>query len=46
MRAARVHCFKRGSELPIKASVIDVIEIGAGGGSIAVRPPRKKPGSR
>jgi hypothetical protein len=29
MKAARVHCFKRASELPIKASVIDVIEIGA-----------------
>src|SRR5436190_4508444 len=35
MEAARVHRFKRGSGLPIKAPVIDVIEIGAGGGSIA-----------
>ena len=36
MEAARVHRFKRGSGLPIKAPVIDMIEIGAGGGSIAV----------
>ena len=35
MEAARVHRFKRGSGLPIKAPVIDMIEIGAGGGSIA-----------
>jgi 5-oxoprolinase (ATP-hydrolysing)/N-methylhydantoinase A len=35
MEAARVHRFKRGSGLPVKASVIDMIEIGAGGGSIA-----------
>ncbi len=33
--AARVHRFKRGSGLPIRAPVIDMIEIGAGGGSIA-----------
>jgi len=32
---ARVHGFKAGSGLPIKAPVIDMIEIGAGGGSIA-----------
>ncbi|MBT7951698.1 MAG: hydantoinase/oxoprolinase family protein [Gammaproteobacteria bacterium] len=32
---ARVHRFKKGSGLPIKISVIDMIEIGAGGGSIA-----------
>jgi 5-oxoprolinase (ATP-hydrolysing)/N-methylhydantoinase A len=35
MEAARVHRFKRGSGLPVKAPVIDMIEIGAGGGSIA-----------
>ena len=35
MEAARVHRFKKGSGLPIKAPVIDMIEIGAGGGSIA-----------
>lgn len=32
---ARVWRFKRGSGLPIKAPVIEMIEIGAGGGSIA-----------
>ncbi|MDP2952450.1 MAG: hydantoinase/oxoprolinase family protein, partial [Chloroflexota bacterium] len=32
---ARVHRFKKGSGLPIKRPVIDMIEIGAGGGSIA-----------
>jgi 5-oxoprolinase (ATP-hydrolysing) len=32
---ARVHRFRKGSGLPIKAPVIDMIEIGAGGGSIA-----------
>src|SRR5580700_4963375 len=35
MEAARVHRFKRGSGLPIKTPVIDMIEIGAGGGSVA-----------
>jgi 5-oxoprolinase (ATP-hydrolysing) len=35
MEAARVHRFKKGSGLPIKTPVIDMIEIGAGGGSIA-----------
>ena len=35
MEAARVHRFTRGSGLPIKAPVIEMIEIGAGGGSIA-----------
>ena len=35
MEAARVHRFKKGSGLPIVAPVIDMIEIGAGGGSIA-----------
>src|ERR1700727_2062315 len=34
-KAARVHRFKKGSGLPIKAPVIDMIEIGAGGGSVA-----------
>jgi N-methylhydantoinase A len=32
---ARVYRFKKGSGLPIKTSVIEMIEIGAGGGSIA-----------
>jgi 5-oxoprolinase (ATP-hydrolysing)/N-methylhydantoinase A len=35
LEAARVHRFTKGSGLPIKAPVIDMIEIGAGGGSIA-----------
>jgi 5-oxoprolinase (ATP-hydrolysing)/N-methylhydantoinase A len=35
MEAARVHRFKRGSGLPIRPPVVDMIEIGAGGGSIA-----------
>lgn len=33
--AARVQRFKKGSGLPLKVPVIDLIEIGAGGGSIA-----------
>ena len=32
---ARVHRFKRGSGLPLLVPVLDLIEIGAGGGSIA-----------
>jgi N-methylhydantoinase A len=32
---ARVYRFKKGSGLPVTASVIEMIEIGAGGGSIA-----------
>ena len=32
---ARVYRFKRGSGLPLRIPVIDMIEIGAGGGSIA-----------
>ena len=32
---ARVHRFKRGSGIPIKASCVDLLEIGTGGGSIA-----------
>ncbi len=35
MEAARVHHFVKGSGLPIKAPVIEMIEISAGGGSIA-----------
>lgn len=35
LETARVHRFKHGSGLPIKAPVVDMIEIGAGGGSIA-----------
>jgi 5-oxoprolinase (ATP-hydrolysing) len=37
IEAARVHRFKRGSGLPIKTPVLDLMEIGAGGGSIARR---------
>jgi len=35
MEVARVHEFKRGSGLPCRLPVIDMIEIGAGGGSLA-----------
>jgi N-methylhydantoinase A len=35
--AGRVDRFKPGSGLPLKLAVIDMIEIGAGGGSIAAR---------
>ena len=35
LEAARVSRFRKGSGLPIKVPVIDMIEIGAGGGSIA-----------
>jgi 5-oxoprolinase (ATP-hydrolysing) len=35
MEAARLHRFKKGSGIPIKAPTVDMIEIGAGGGSIA-----------
>lgn len=35
MEVARVHEFKLGSGLPAKIPVIDLIEIGAGGGSLA-----------
>ena len=35
LEVARVHEFKRGSGLPVKVPVLDMIEIGAGGGSIA-----------
>ncbi|WP_319531979.1 hydantoinase B/oxoprolinase family protein [uncultured Cohaesibacter sp.] len=35
LEAGRTHRFKNGSGLPIKAPVVDMIEIGAGGGSIA-----------
>jgi N-methylhydantoinase A len=37
---ARVHEFKRGSGLPIKIPVLDMIEIGSGGGSLADLDPR------
>jgi N-methylhydantoinase A len=40
LEVARVHEFKRGSGLPIKIPVIDMIEIGAGGGSLADIDPR------
>lgn len=32
---ARIHRFKRGSGIPLKIPMLDLIEIGAGGGSIA-----------
>jgi N-methylhydantoinase A len=35
LEVARMHEFKRGSGLPVKLPVIDMIEIGAGGGSLA-----------
>ncbi len=35
LEAGRIHRFKHGSGLPVHAPVIDMIEIGAGGGSIA-----------
>jgi N-methylhydantoinase A len=35
MEVARVHEFKKGSGLPVKIPVLDMIEIGAGGGSLA-----------
>lgn len=35
MEAARVHRLKRGSGLPLRIPVIQLIEIGAGGGSVA-----------
>ena len=35
MEVAREHEFKAGSGLPVKIPVLDMIEIGAGGGSIA-----------
>ena len=35
MEVARIHEFKEGSGLPVKVPVIDMIEIGSGGGSIA-----------
>jgi N-methylhydantoinase A len=35
LEVARVHRFKKGSGLPLKISSIELIEVGAGGGSIA-----------
>jgi len=35
IEAARVHRFKRGSGLPVTVPVVDMMEIGAGGGSVA-----------
>jgi N-methylhydantoinase A len=35
LEVARVHEFKAGSGLPVRTPVLDMIEIGAGGGSIA-----------
>ena len=36
LEVGRVHDFKPGSGLPVKLPVIDMIEIGSGGGSLAV----------
>ncbi len=36
LEAARIRRFKKGSGLPLRIPVIELIEIGAGGGSIAV----------
>ena len=50
MEVARVHEFRQGSGLPIRIPVIDMIEIGAGGGSIAeiddARPAARGPAQR
>ena len=35
IEVGRVHRFKKGSGMPVRASTIDMIEIGAGGGSVA-----------
>ncbi len=35
LEVSRIHRFKRGSGLPIRAPSVELIEIGAGGGSIA-----------
>jgi 5-oxoprolinase (ATP-hydrolysing) len=35
MEVARVHRFKKGSGFPVRSPVVEMIEIGAGGGSIA-----------
>ena len=35
MEVARIHRFKKGSGLPLRLPVVQLIEIGAGGGSIA-----------
>ncbi len=35
MEVARLHDFKRGSGLPVQTAVVDMIEIGSGGGSLA-----------
>jgi N-methylhydantoinase A len=40
LEVARIHEFKAGSGLPVRIPVIDMIEIGAGGGSIAEVDPR------
>ncbi len=46
LEAGRERRFKKGSGLPIKAPAIDMIEIGAGGGSIAsINPPAPTPRS-
>jgi len=43
VEAARVHRFTKGSGLPLGVPVIDLIEVGAGGGSIARAGPFRLP---
>ena len=47
---ARIYRFAKGSGLPLRIPVIEMVEIGAGGGSIAQRrraePHRRRPGQR
>ncbi len=40
VEVARVHRFKRGSGIPVRIPVVDLMEIGAGGGSIAKVSPK------
>lgn len=40
MEIGRVHRFKRGSGIPVRIPVVDLMEIGAGGGSIAKVSPK------
>src|SRR5205814_913241 len=35
LEVARIHRFKKGSGLPLRVPTVDLLEIGAGGGSIA-----------
>ena len=46
MEVARLHEFKRGSGLPVRIPVIDMIEIGAGGGSLTLFDAIRKHGGK